>query len=175
MTQVDTAIFAGGCFWCMVHPFDQMPGVEAVISGYTGGKLPNPTYEQVTSGQTGHTEAVKITFNPELISYDDLLEIYWSSMDPTDATGQFYDRGTSYRPAVFYNSQDQRQRAEASKEALDKSGRFAKPVVVPIEEAQPFYDAEAHHQDYYRKNPSHYQRFAKGSGRVDFINQYKVD
>lgn len=175
MTQLDTAIFAGGCFWCMVHPFDQMPGVEAVVSGYTGGQLENPTYEQVTSGTTGHTEAVKITFNPELISYETLLDIYWSSMDPTDATGQFYDRGTSYRPVVFYNSQDQREKAEASKEALDKSGRFGKPVVVPVEEAQPFYDAEDYHQDFYKKNPAHYNQFAKGSGRVDFIAKHKVD
>lgn len=173
MSQFDKAIFAGGCFWCMVHPFDEMDGVEAVISGYTGGETENPTYEDVKTGMTGHTEAVEITFDPEKISYQQLLDIYWSSMDPTDATGQFFDRGTSYRPVVFVNSDEQRELAESSKETLDKSGRFNKPVVVPIEEAKPFYDAEEHHQDFYKKNPEHYNRYSTGSGRVAFVENHK--
>lgn len=175
MTQFDTAIFAGGCFWCMVHPFDEMPGVEAVISGYTGGTVENPTYEQVKTGTTGHTEAVKITFNPELMPYTTLLDIYWSSMDPTDATGQFGDRGSSYRPVIYYNSEEQREQAEASKQAVDQSGRFGKPIVVPIEPAEPFYDAEDYHQDFYQKNPAHYNRYAKASGRVDFVERHQTN
>lgn len=173
MSEFNKAVFAGGCFWCMVHPFDEMDGVEAVVSGYTGGKLENPTYEQVKMGTTGHTEAVEITFDPEKISYQQLLDIYWSSMDPTDATGQFFDRGPSYRPAVFVNSEEQRQLAQASKEAVDGSGRFTKPVVVPIEDAEPFYDAEEEHQDFYKKNPDHYNRYSTGSGRVAFVQEHK--
>lgn len=174
MSQFDKAVFAGGCFWCMVHPFDEMDGVEAVISGYTAGEVENPTYEQVKAGTTGHTEAVEITFDPEKISYQQLLDIYWSSMDPTDATGQFFDRGSSYRPAVFVNSEEQRELAEASKEALDKSGRFSKPIVVPVEDVHPFYPAEDYHQDFYKKNPDHYNRYSTGSGRVAFIQEHKA-
>lgn len=174
MTQRDTAIFAGGCFWCMVQPFDQHAGVESVVSGYTGGHVPNPTYEQVCSGTTGHTEAVQITYNPEIISYDELLDFYWSSMDPTDIGGQFGDRGSSYRPVIFVNSQAQREAAEASKATLDASGRFGRPIVVPIEDAEPFYPAEAYHQDFYQKNPEHYQRYAKLSGRKDYIEKYRL-
>lgn len=174
MSQFDKAVFAGGCFWCMVHPFDEMDGVEAVISGYTAGEVENPTYEQVKTGTTGHTEAVEITFDPEKISYQQLLDIYWSSMDPTDATGQFFDRGSSYRPAVFVNSEEQRELAEASKEALDKSGRFSKPIVVPVEDVHPFYPAEDYHQDFYKKNPDHYNRYSTGSGRVAFIQDHKA-
>lgn len=174
MSQFDKAVFAGGCFWCMVQPFDEMDGVEAVISGYTAGDVENPTYEQVKTGTTGHTEAVEITFDPEKISYQQLLDIYWSSMDPTDATGQFFDRGSSYRPAVFVNSEEQRELAQASKEALDASGRFSKPVVVPIEDVHPFYPAEDYHQDFYKKNPDHYNRYSTGSGRVAFIEEHQV-
>lgn len=169
----EKAIFAGGCFWCMVKPFDQWDGVESVISGYTGGHTENPTYRQVTSGMTGHTEAVEITFDPEQISYDKLLEIYWNSMDPTDANGQFGDRGSSYRPVIYYTSQEQQQRAEASKKSLDESGRFSAPIVVPIEPAEPFYEAEEYHQDFYMKEPDHYNRYAHGSGRVAFIERHK--
>ena len=173
MSQFEKAIFAGGCFWCMVHPFDEMDGVEAVVSGYTGGQTENPTYAQVTSGETNHTEAVEITFDPEKITYQQLLDIYWSSMDPTDATGQFYDRGTSYRPVIFVNSEEQRQLAKESREALDKSGRFGKLVVVPVEDAKPFYEAEDYHQDYYKKNPEHYNRYTIGSGRAAFVEKHK--
>lgn len=149
----ETAIFAGGCFWCMVEPFDQQPGIESVISGYTGGHVENPTYEQVCSHTTGHTEAVEITFDPEIISYKELVEIYWRQTDPTDAAGQFQDRGDSYRPVIFVNSEEQREVAEASKKALAESGMFDDPIVTSIEDAKPFYPAEDYHQDFYKKNP----------------------
>ncbi len=173
MMALETAIFAGGCFWCMVKPFDQWDGVESVVSGYTGGHTENPTYREVTTGLTGHTEAVEITYNPEQIAYETLLEIYWNSMDPTDADGQFGDRGSSYRPVIYYTTEEQRLLAEASKKALDESGRFNAPIVVPIEPAETFYEAEDYHQDYYLKNPDHYNRYAHGSGRVDFIKRHK--
>lgn len=161
----EKAIFAGGCFWCMVHPFDQWDGVISVVSGYTGGHTENPTYRQVCSGTTGHAEAVEITFDPEIISYDKLLEIYWQVSDPTDAGGQFVDRGDSYRPAIFYTTEEQKQLAQASKEALSKSGRYDRPIITPIEPAGPFYPAEDYHQDFYKKEPVHYQRYRSGSGR----------
>ena len=149
----ETAIFAGGCFWCMVHPFDQQPGSIKVVSGYTGGHVANPTYEQVCSHTTGHTEAVEITFDPAVISYAELVEIYWRQTDPTDAMGQFQDRGDSYRPVIFVNSDQQRVIAEASKEKLIASGRFNEPIVTQIEAAKPFYPAEEYHQDFYKKEP----------------------
>ncbi|AST83450.1 peptide-methionine (S)-S-oxide reductase MsrA [Latilactobacillus sakei] len=149
----ETAIFAGGCFWCMVHPFDQQPGIIKVVSGYTGGHVANPTYEQVCSHTTGHTEAVEITFDPAVISYAELVEIYWRQTDPTDAMGQFQDRGDSYRPVIFVNSDQQRVIAEASKEKLIASGRFNEPIVTQIEAAKPFYPAEEYHQDFYKKEP----------------------
>ncbi|MFL2062713.1 peptide-methionine (S)-S-oxide reductase MsrA [Latilactobacillus sakei] len=149
----ETAIFAGGCFWCMIHPFDQQPGIIKVVSGYTGGHVANPTYEQVCSHTTGHTEAVEITFDPAVISYAELVEIYWCQTDPTDAMGQFQDRGDSYRPVIFVNSDQQRVIAEASKEKLIASGRFNEPIVTQIEAAKPFYPAEEYHQDFYKKEP----------------------
>lgn len=168
----EKAIFAGGCFWCMVKPFDQMPGIKAVVSGYTGGHVPNPTYEEVCSGTTGHTEAVEITFDPSVISYRQLVDIYWQQTDPTDAFGQFADRGDSYRPAIFYASMEQKEAAEASKEQLQASGRFKEPIVTSIEPAQPFYPAEEYHQDFYKKNPGHYNAYSEGSGRKGFIRQH---
>lgn len=167
----EKAIFAGGCFWCMVKPFDQMPGIKAVVSGYTGGHIPNPTYEQVGSGLTGHTEAVEITFDPDVISYEQLVEIYWQQTDPTDAFGQFADRGDSYRPVIFYNSSEQKEVAERSKERLQASGRFDKPIVTSIEPAKTFYPAEDYHQDYYKKNKLHYKMYSEGSGRAGFIRK----
>lgn len=167
----ETAILAGGCFWCMVKPFDQWDGVESVISGYTGGHVPNPTYEEVCTGTTGHTEAVKITFDPEVISYEKILDVYWTVMDPTDIGGQFVDRGSSYRPEIFYTTEEQKETAENSKKSWDTSGRFSKPIVVPITKATEFYDAEDYHQDFYKKNPAHYQNYSVGSGRVDFLRQ----
>lgn len=154
---METAIFAGGCFWCMVQPFDEMPGILSVVSGYTGGHVAHPTYEQVCSGTTGHTEAVEVKFDPEIISYEQLLDIYWQQTDPTDAFGQFQDRGDSYRPVIFYASEEQKKAAEASKQALEDSGRFDQPIVTSIEPAQVFYPAENYHQDFYRKNPARYQ------------------
>lgn len=174
MSQTQTAIFAGGCFWCMVRPFDQWDGVESVVSGYTGGHKENPTYKEVCTGTTGHTEAVKITYDPEKISYQTLLDIYWSSVDPTDAGGQFVDRGSSYRPEIFYTSPEQKELAEASKEALDQSTRFSGPIAVPITPATTFYPAEDYHQNFYQTNPEHYQRYAQGSGRLDFIKNHQV-
>ncbi|MCP9312120.1 peptide-methionine (S)-S-oxide reductase MsrA [Liquorilactobacillus satsumensis] len=166
----ETAIFAGGCFWCMVKPFDQQPGILKVVSGYTGGHVPNPTYEEVCAHTTGHTEAVKITFDPTLISYAQLVEIYWQQTDPTDAMGQFQDRGDSYRPVIFTNSDEQKKIAEASKQALAASGRFAAPIVTQIEDAQPFYEAEDYHQEFYKKNPA---RFAlEEGGREHFKQKY---
>ncbi len=153
MMAVETAIFAGGCFWCMVQPFDQQPGILKVVSGYTGGHVPNPTYEQVCTHQTGHTEAVEITFDSAIITYADLVEIYWRQTDPTDAMGQFQDRGDSYRPVIFVNSEAQRTIATASRKALVESGRFQAPIVTQIETAKPFYPAEDYHQDFYQKNP----------------------
>lgn len=173
--MTETAIFAGGCFWCMVKPFDQQldqqPGIKSVISGYTGGTVANPTYEQVASHTTGHTEAVKITFDPDVISYADLVEIYWRQTDPTDASGQFQDRGDSYRPVIFVNSEAQRRTATASRDALAASGKFAEPIVTTIEDAKPFYPAEAEHQDFYRRNPFRYQIEEMG-GREAFIKQH---
>ncbi|MFD1455694.1 peptide-methionine (S)-S-oxide reductase MsrA [Levilactobacillus lanxiensis] len=168
MAQTETAIFAGGCFWCMVQPFDTQPGIQSVVSGFTGGHTVNPTYAEVASHTTGHTEAVKITFDPTVIGYADLVEIYWRQTDPTDASGQFQDRGDSYRPVIFVDGPAQRQAAEASKAALASSGRFDEPIVTQIEDVQPFYPAEEEHQGFYRKNPFRYQIEEMG-GRQDFI------
>lgn len=168
----EKATFAGGCFWCMVKPFDTLPGIESVISGYTGGHVENPTYEQVCTGMTGHTEAVQITFDPEVFPYKDLVEVYWQQTDPTDPNGQFVDQGNSYRPAIFYYTEEQKAIAEASKIALDASGRFNKPVITPIEPAQPFYPAEDYHQDFYKKSTAHYGRYRQASGRDSYINKH---
>jgi len=168
----ELATFAGGCFWCMVKPFDQWPGVIRVVSGYTGGELPNPTYQQVCSETTGHYEAVQITFDPTLISYDELLTVFWQSVDPTDAGGQFGDRGSSYQTAIFYHSEAQKAKAEASKKELQENGPFAGAIVTPILPAKPFYAAEDYHQDYYKKNPQHYNRYRVGSGRAGFLERH---
>lgn len=152
----DIAVFAGGCFWCMVSPFDEQPGIEKVVSGYTGGHTVNPTYEEVLTKTTGHTEAVEITFDPTIISYQELVEIYWQQTDPTDAMGQFQDRGDNYRPVIFVQNESQRFTAESSKQQLGDSGKYKKPIVTEIENAMPFYPAEEKHQDFYRKNPEKY-------------------
>ncbi|MGM9891474.1 peptide-methionine (S)-S-oxide reductase MsrA [Limosilactobacillus sp.] len=168
--SLDTAIFAGGCFWCMVQPFDTYPGIIKVESGYTGGHVPNPSYEQVKAGTTGHTEAVRITFDPSIVSYDDLVTIYWHQTDPTDALGQFQDRGDNYRPVIFVRNAEQRRIAEASKKRLAESQRFTAPIVTTIEDAQPFYLAEDYHQQFYKKNP---ERFAaEESGRKQFKQEH---
>jgi peptide-methionine (S)-S-oxide reductase len=155
MTQkFESAIFAGGCFWCMVQPFDSLPGIEKVRSGYTGGHTINPTYEEVSSHTTGHTEAVKIVYDPKKLTYAELVSIYWEQTDPTDAMGQFQDRGDSYRPVIFVADDTQRQIAEKSRAALAASGRFDKPILTTIEDAKPFYEAEEYHQDFYKKDPT---------------------
>lgn len=165
------ATFAGGCFWCMVKPFHKYEGVERVISGYTGGHVDNPTYQQVCSETTGHLEAVEITFDPEVISYEELLRIYWRQIDPTDGGGQFNDRGESYRPAIFYHSEEQRAAAERSKQEVEDSGRFDCSIEVDIRPAKTFWEAEDYHQDYYKKNPFRYEMYRVGSGRAKFIKE----
>jgi peptide methionine sulfoxide reductase msrA/msrB len=170
MTQLAT--FAGGCFWCMVSPFDQLPGIHKITSGYTGGHVENPTYEEVCSETTGHAEAVQIEFDPTIYPYAQLLEVFWRSIDPTDEGGQFFDRGSSYRPAIFYHDETQRLEAEASKKKLHESGRFSKPITVEIVPAQPFYEAEEYHQDYHHKQPMRYKMYRHGSGRDAFIEKH---
>lgn len=147
----ELATFAGGCFWCLVKPFDRLEGIEKVVSGYTGGYVENPTYQQVCAGMTGHVEAVQITFDSDKIHYKDLVGIYWKLIDPTDPGGQFHDRGESYQTAIFYHNEDQRKIAEESKRQLEESGKFHKPIVVKILPAKPFYPAEEYHQDFYKK------------------------
>src|SRR5690625_2620411 len=171
MSDRETATFAGGCFWCMVEPFDERPGIYEVISGYTGGQTKDPTYEQVTSGKTGHLEAVQIIFNPEIMPYEKLLETFWQQIDPTDPSGQFNDRGTSYKTAIFYHNKQQQTLAEKSKQSLVNSNKFTQEIVTPILPAQPFYPAEEEHQYYYKKQPFHYNLYKKGSGRQAFIEQ----
>ncbi len=167
--RLEKATFAGGCFWCMVKPFDEMPGIVKVVSGYTGGDVENPTYEQVLAGKTGHVEAVEITYNPQVFSYEKILHIYWRQIDPTDPEGQFADRGPSYRTAIFYHNEEQRELAERSKRELEQSGKFTGPIATKILPAKPFYPAEEYHQYYYKKNPFHYERYYIGSGRKDFL------
>lgn len=169
--EKETAIFAGGCFWCMVQPFDQYPGIISIRSGYTGGHVVNPTYEQVKSGLTGHTEAVKIVFDASIISYAQLVEIYWQQTDPTDAMGQFQDRGSSYRPVIFVKDAKQRQIAELSKANLIASQRFDKPIVTQIEDTCPFYEAEEYHQDFYKKNPARFE-LEEAGGRQAFKEKF---
>lgn len=168
----EKATFAGGCFWCMVEPFTRLPGVEKVVSGYTGGRVENPTYEQVSLGKTGHYEAVQVSFDPAVISYEELLDVFWRQIDPTDAGGQFYDRGGHYKTAIFYHDADQKEKATASKERLSAEARFDKPVATDILPAAPFYPAEEHHQDYHKKNPRDYERYRVGSGREAFIDKH---
>lgn len=167
----ELATFAGGCFWCMVSPFEEEPGIVKVVSGYTGGHAPNPTYKEVCSETTGHYEAVQITFDPAVYSYRDLVELFWRQIDPTDEGGQFHDRGDSYRTAIFYHSEEQKRIAEESKQALEESGRFSKRIVTPILPATEFYPAEDYHQDYHKKNPFRYKMYRKGSGRDAFIKE----
>ena len=169
--RLEKATFAGGCFWCIEASFEKLDGVQEVVSGYTGGHQKNPTYHEVGSGKTGHLEAVQITFDPQKISYSELLEYFWRQFDPTDAGGSFVDRGSQYTSAIFYHNEAQKKLAEASKANLEKSGVFSKPIVTPIRPAETFYPAEGYHQDYYKKNPAHYKRYRAGSGRDQFIRK----
>ncbi|QHT46807.1 peptide-methionine (R)-S-oxide reductase MsrB [Bacillus sp. SB49] len=170
--QVEKATFAGGCFWCMVEPFDERPGIHSIVSGYTGGHTENPTYMEVVSETTGHREAVQITYDPEIFPYERLLQLFWQQIDPTDAGGQFADRGQSYTTAIYYHSAEQKRLAEESKQGLEESGKFKAPIVTEILPAEVFYPAEDKHQDYYKKSKFHYKRYKKGSGRADFIKNH---
>lgn len=168
---LEVAHFAGGCFWCMEGPFEHLAGVREVLSGYTGGTERGPTYEEVGHGRTSHAEAVRVVFDPAQVTYEALLDVFWRSMDPTDGGGQFADRGTQYRPAIWVFSDAQRTAAEQSKAALAASGRFGEPIVVPVLDAGDFWVAEDYHQNYYRTNPDHYLRYRRGSGRVAFLER----
>jgi peptide-methionine (S)-S-oxide reductase len=159
------ATFAGGCFWCMEPPYDKLDGVLATTSGYTGGSKVDPTYQEVSAGDTGHTEAVQVSYDPSKVSYARLLEVFWQNVDPLDGGGQFCDRGSQYRTGIFVHDAEQRRLAEASKQALAGSGRFNEPIVTEIEEAGPFYPAEDYHQDYYVKNPIRYKFYRWNCGR----------
>ncbi len=171
-TRLAKATFAGGCFWCMVHPFHAMPGVASVVSGYTGGSTPDPTYDEVCSGTTGHVEAVEITYDPSIVSYRKLLDAFWMQINPTDAGGQFADRGEQYKSVIFYHDDEQKRLAERSKSELEKSGRFAAPIATEIRKASVFYPAEEYHQDYYKKNPTRYRMYRSGSGRELFLEKH---
>jgi len=170
--HLEKAAFAGGCFWCMVKPFDQWDGISAVVSGYMGGHLENPTYEDVKKGTSGHLEVVEIEFDPSIFTYEQLLTIFWQQIDPTDAGGQFHDRGESYRTAIFYYTEKQREKAEKSKNELAASGKFSKPIVTEIRPASTFYRAEDYHQDYYKKNKAHYEDDRAKSGRDEFLQTH---
>lgn len=168
--NLKTATFAGGCFWCVESDFEKIDGVIEAISGYSGGDEPNPTYKQVSAGGTGHTEAVQVRYDPDKITYKELLDVFWRHMDPTDAGGQFVDRGSQYRPAIFYHDEEQKRIAQESKAELEKSGRFTKPIATEIVPLTKFYTAEDYHQDYYNKNPLRYKMYRYGSGRDQFLN-----
>lgn len=166
-----TAIFAGGCFWCMQPPYVNLPGVISTTVGYTGGKVENPTYEEVCTGETGHAEAVKIFFDSSKINYRDLLDVFWHNIDPTNPFGQFADRGSQYRTAIFYFNEKQKELAEQSKKALAESGKFDQPIVTKIVPASAFYPAENYHQEFYKKNPLRYEGYKVGSGRAGYLKE----
>lgn len=169
--KLETATFAGGCFWCMEPPFEKLEGVSEVISGYTGGTKTNPTYEEVSSGGTGHLESIQVIYDPTKITYSELLDLFWKQIDPTDSGGQFVDRGSQYRSAIFYHNDEQKRLAEQSKEALEKSGRYDKPIVTEIIKATVFYRAEDYHQDFYKKDPIRYKTYRQFSGRDKYIKK----
>ena len=170
--ELQKATFAGGCFWCMQPFFDRLKGVQQTVVGYTGGTIPNPTYEQVSSGKTGHAEAIEITYDPQQVRYEQLLNIYWRNIDPTKKDQQFYDRGTQYRTVIFYHDQEQKRIAEESKQNLAASGKFKQPIVTEIAPASEFYPAEEHHQKYYQKNSIQYEMYHEGSGRNQFFEKF---
>jgi peptide-methionine (S)-S-oxide reductase len=165
------AIFAGGCFWCMEPPFDKLDGVTATVSGYTGGTVANPTYEQVSSGRTGHYEAVRVEYDPTRVTYERLLDVFWHNIDPLDGTGQFCDKGPQYLSAIFPRDEQQRSAAEASKAALEQAGKLRGPIVTRILPAGPFYPAEEYHQDFYKKSPLKYAFYRRGCGRDARLEQ----
>ena len=167
--KLEKATFAGGCFWCMQPPFDKLDGVISTTVGYCGGKEENPTYKQVSAGNTGHAEAVEIVYDPSRISYVELLNVFWMNIDPTQENGQFADTGAQYRTAIFYHDEEQKRLAEVSKKELKNTGKFSKKIVTEIVPATPFYRAEEYHQDYYKKNPLRYKIYRYGSGRDDYL------
>ena len=167
--ETKTAIFAGGCFWCMQEPFDQVKGVTKTVVGYTGGSKEDANYTAVSAHKTPHREAIEITYDPAQVSYDQLLDVFWHNINPTQADGQFHDIGLSYQAAIYYGSEEEKKIVEASKEKLSKSGRFDKPIVTEILPAKPFYPAEDYHQKYYQKNPAAYEAYHIGSGRVSYL------
>ena len=168
--KTDKAIFAAGCFWCTEEAFEKVPGVVSAVSGYTGGTVKNPSYEQVSSGRTGHAEAVEVTFDPAKVSYEQLLDVFWVNHDPTVTNRQFCDSGTQYRPAIFYLNDEQKRLAEASKAKWDKEKPFKQPILTEITKAGPFYPAEDYHQDYYKKNPVRYQFYRTSCGRYQRLD-----
>ena len=165
------ATFAGGCFWCMQPPYDNLEGVVSTRVGYTGGGLEGPTYEDVSSGATGHAESVEVTYDPSKVSYSKLLDVFWQNIDPTVLDRQFADTGTQYRTAIFYHDDEQKKMASASKEKLEKSGMFDKDIVTTIEPVSEFYEAENYHQEYYKKNPVRYKQYKIGSGRAGYLKE----
>lgn len=171
---LEKATFAGGCFWCMEHTFEELDGVVSVVSGYTGGRTGNPTYDAVSSGGTGHAEAVEILYDPKKIGYEKLLDIFWHNVDPTNADGQFCDYGDQYRSEIFYHNEGQKRLAERSKEATERSKPFKDPIVTKISPAAPFYIAEEYHQDYNKKNPIRYKFYRYNCGRDARLNQLWV-
>jgi methionine-S-sulfoxide reductase len=166
-----TAIFAGGCFWCMQPPYDNAKGVVKTLVGYTGGSAEDANYEKVSAHRTKHREAIEVTYDPAQISYEQLLDIFWRQINPTQTDGQFHDIGLSYQAAIYYGNEDEKKAAEASKDKLAKSGKFTKPVVTEILPAQPFYPAEEYHQKYYLKNAADFEAYHVGSGRVSFLEK----
>ncbi|MBM3367824.1 MAG: peptide-methionine (S)-S-oxide reductase MsrA [Betaproteobacteria bacterium] len=165
------ATFAGGCFWCVEEAFEKLPGVTAAVSGYADGRTKNPTYEQVSAGITGHTEVVEVTYDPAQVSYEKLLEHFWINHDPTTLDRQFCDRGSQYRPGIYWHTEEQRKLAEASKARWEKDKPFKEKIVTPVLKAQQFWPAEAYHQDYYNKNPVRYQFYTSGCGRYARLEQ----
>ncbi|MCB2213196.1 peptide-methionine (S)-S-oxide reductase MsrA [bacterium] len=170
-THTAVATFAGGCFWCMEPPFQQLDGVIDVVAGFTGGSEKDPSYMDVVNGRTGHRESAQVTYDPSVVSYEKLLYTYWRNIDPTDKYGQFADRGDHYKTAIFYHNEEQKRLAEESKRELEKSGKFDDPIVTEVLPVTEFYKAEDYHQDYYKKNPLHYNAYKKGSGREGYIKR----
>ncbi len=171
LNKYQIATFAGGCFWCMEPPFERLTGVIDVKTGYTGGNVDSPTYEQVCSGKTGHYEAIQVIYDPSVINYEQLLDLFWRQIDPTDPNGQFVDKGSQYRSAIFFHNEEQKKLAEESKQKLEKSGKFAKPIITSILPAAPFYQAEEYHQDYHQKAPLRYCVYRENSGREEFLTR----
>jgi len=169
--KTETATFAGGCFWCTQADFEKLPGIVKVVAGYTGGQKQNPAYEEVSSGTTGHAEAIQVYYDPSKVTYTELLDYFWHHVDPTDPGGQFVDRGSQYRSVIFYHNEEQKRLAEKSREALNKSGNFDKPIVTEIIKFTNFYAAEDYHQDYYQKNPLRYKYYRHASGRDQFLEK----